>query len=187
MLAPLEPAEACSLLDEIPPLLRPRGEDLLDTPLADDRMHRSAEPEIGEQLDEIDPPHRGAVDEVLPLPAAMQAPCDRQLGVVDWPLPRGVVEQELDLAEVHRPAPAGAGIEDVVRLLGPQLARRKRPGSPHDPVGDVRLPGAVRAHDDGDAPLEADLDGIRKRLEAAQADRAQMHAPGRLAAAADVG
>ena len=83
--------------------------------------------------------------------------------------------------------PFGAGEKDVVRLLGPQLVRRERARGPDDRVGDVRLPGAVGPDHDGDARLESDLDGVRKRLEAAQLDRTEMHALRRLAAPTDSG
>ena len=55
--------------------------------------------------------------------------------------------------------------------------RAQAPGGPDDRVGDVRLPGAVRPDDDGHSRLEPHLDRIRERLEAAQLDRAQEHAP----------
>src|SRR5262249_48074000 len=97
MLAPLEAAEARSLLDEVPPLLGMVGDDLLDAALTDDRVHRAAQPEVGEQLDEVDPANRRAVHEVLPFSAAVQPAGDRQLRVVDWPDSGGVVEVELDL------------------------------------------------------------------------------------------
>ncbi len=84
------------------PLGRPRGENRLDLALADDRVHPLAEPEVGEQLDEVEPPHGSPVDEVLPLAAAMQPPRDRELRIVDGQRPVGVVEEELDLAEVGR-------------------------------------------------------------------------------------
>ena len=52
---------------------------------------------------------------------------------------------------------------------------RQRAGRPDDRVGDVRLAGAVRPDDDGDAGLELQLERVRERLEAAQAERAQVH------------
>ena len=83
------------------------------------------------------------------------------LRVVGRPPKRAVlvVEDELDLAVLGRLALAAAREEDVVGLLRPQLARRQAAGRPDDRVGDVRLAGAVRADDDGDARLEPDLDG----------------------------
>ena len=104
-----------------------------------------------------------------------QAARDGKLGVVDRERPVRVVEQELDLAEVGRPAVGSACEEDVVRLLRAQLARAERAGRPADRVGDVRLAGAVRADDDADARLEAYLDRLGKRLEATELYRAEMH------------
>jgi hypothetical protein len=87
-----------------------------------------------------------------------------------------VVEEELDLAVVGRRTVLAAREEDVVGLLGSQLARSEASGGPEQRIGDVRLAGAVRPDDDGDALLEANLDRVGKRLEAAQLDRSQVHA-----------
>src|SRR5207248_11732538 len=100
-------AEPGGFLDELPTLLRFRGEDLLDAALADDRMHRAAEAEVGEELDEVDPAHGGAIDEVLALASAMQPAHDRQLRELDRPVAVRVVEDELDLAMISRLATAG--------------------------------------------------------------------------------
>src|SRR5262249_19109344 len=177
MAAGLEAAEAGCLLDQAPPLSGARGEDRLHLALADDGVHPLTEPEVGEELDEVEPPHRGTVDEVLTFAAAMQPPRHGKLRVVDGQRPVGVVEEELDLAEVGRAAAAAPGEEDVVRLLSSQLRRAERTGRPANRVRDVRLAGAVRADDHADARLETDLDRVRKRLEAAQLDGAQMHRP----------
>ena len=164
----LEAAEAGRLLDQRAPLLGLRREDRLDLALPDDRVHALAEAEVGEQLDEVEAPHGGLVDEVLALAAAMQPPRDRELGVLDRPRAVVVVEQELDLAEVGGAAVRRAGEEHVVGLLGAQLVRAERAGGPADRVGDVRLAGAVRPDDHADARLEAHLDEIREGLEATQ-------------------
>ena len=101
MAASLEASEPGRFLDQRAALGRLRRENRLDLALADDRVHPLAEPEVGEQLDEVEPAHGGAVDEVLPLAAAVQPPRDRELGVVDRQRAVGVVEEELDLAEVR--------------------------------------------------------------------------------------
>jgi hypothetical protein len=168
VLALLEAPEPRRFLEQLASLLRLRAEDLLDAPLADDGVHPAAEPEIGEQLDEVDAANRRAVEEVLTLAAAMQPACDRQLRVGQRPFAVGIVEQELDLAELLGRTAGAPREEDVVRLLGAQLRRGERARRPDDRVGDVRLPGAVRPDDHGDARLEANLDRIRERLEAAQ-------------------
>src|SRR6185312_8938264 len=104
MPARLETAEPCGLFDQRAPFLGLRREDRLDLALPDDRVHALAETEVGEQLDEIEPPHGGLVHEVLPFAAAMEPPRDRELRELDRSRPVLVVEQELDLAEVGRAA-----------------------------------------------------------------------------------
>ena len=181
----LEASEPGGLLDQRAPLLRLRREDRLDLALADDRVHALAEAEVGEQLDEVDPAHGRLVDEVLALAAAVQAPRDRQLRVLERAVAVLVVEQQLDLAEVGRPAARGAGEEHVVRLLRAQLVRAERPRRPADRVRDVRLAGAVRPDDHADAPVETNLDRVGKRLEATELYRAEMHAGRTLPVVAD--
>src|SRR6478735_5151843 len=141
MAARLETTEACSLLDERTSLGGPRRENRLDLPLADDRVHSLPEPEVGEQLDEIESPHRSLVHEVLTLAAAVEAARNRQLRVVHRQRPVGVVEQQLDFAEIAAAAVRAARKEDVVGLLGAKLARAQRARRPADRVGDVRLAG----------------------------------------------
>ena len=169
--ARLELAEPRRLLQEHAPLGRLRPEDLLDLALADDRVHAAAEPDVGQELDEVDAADRRPVDEVLALAAALKPPRDRDLGPFERPVADAVVEQELDLAMLRLLPRPGAREEDVVGLLRPQLTGRKRARSPDDRVGNVRLAGPVRPDDDGHAWLELNLDRLHERLEAAQLDR----------------
>jgi len=171
--APLELAEARGLFDERPPILRLRRKHLLDLALAHDRVHRGAEPDVREELDEIGTAYRCAVDEVLPLAATDEPARDGDFREVErWPGTVLVREDELDLAVLRTLAITAAGEEHIVGLLRAQLGRRQGARRPDDRVGDVRLPRAVRPHDDGDAGLESDLERVRERLEAADAERA---------------
>ena len=151
-------------------------QDLLHLALPDDRVHRGSEPHIGKELDEVGPAHRRLVHEVLTLGAADEPSRDRDLAEVEIRKAAVlVVEDELDLAVRGRLAVSASRKEDVVRLLGAQLGGRERARGPYDRVGDVRLAGAVRADDDGYAGLERDLERFREGLEAADAERAQVH------------
>ncbi len=172
VLALLEAAESRGFFEQLAALFRLRAEDLLHAALADDGVHPTPEAEVGEQLDEIDPADGGAVEQVLALAPAMEPTRDRELRVGQRPVPVRIVEEQLDLAEIFARPPSASREEDVVRLLGPELGRRQGARGPDDGIGDVRLPGAVRPHDHGHARLEANLDRIRERLEAAQLDGA---------------
>jgi hypothetical protein len=172
VLSPLEAPEAGGLFQQLAPLLGLRGEDLLDAPLADDRVHPAAEAEVGKQLDEVDAANGGLVQQVLALAAAVEPARDRKLRIRQRPVAVRIVEQELDLAELLRRTTAASGKEHVVRFLGTELGRRERSGRPDDRVRDVGLAGSVRPDDDGDARLQPHLDRIGERLEAAQLDSA---------------
>ena len=187
MLAALELAEPGRLLDEVAPVLRLRGEHGVDLALRDDRVHRAAEADVGQQLDEVGAADGGLVDEVLALAAAHEPARDRDLAEVDLVAEAAVrvVEDELDLAVVRRRAVRGAAEEDVVGLLGPELGRGQRAGSPDDRVGDIRLAGAVRADDHGHARLELELDRVDERLEAADLDGLEVHVRRTLTTRAD--
>ena len=189
VLAALELTEPCGLLDEVAPVLRPRGEHRVDLALRDDRVHRAAEADVGEQLDEIGAPNGRLVDEVLALTAPDEPPGDRDLVEVDLVAEAAVlvVEDELDLTVIGRRARRRASEEDVVGLLGPHLGRRQRSRRPDDRVGDVRLARPVRADDDGDTRLERELERVDERLEAANLDRLEMHRGTTLTTSADGG
>src|SRR5262249_8646435 len=104
--AELEAAEARSLLDERAALGRLRAEDGLDAPLRDDRAKPAAEANVGEDLDEVDAAHGGAVDEALALAATLQAARARHLGARHLRPGRAPVGADgLELAEVPRPGP----------------------------------------------------------------------------------
>ena len=184
--AALEPAEAGRLLDQLAALGRLRVEHGLDAALRDHRAEAAAETDVGQELDQVDAAHRRLVDEVLALAAAVQPTRDGDLAVREvGPFAVGVVEQQVDLAEVRRLAPDRAREQHVVRLLRAQLARAHRPGRPEDRIRDVRFPGAVRPDDDRHSRLEVDLDRLDERLEAAQLDRFQVHARIRLSSGQD--
>ncbi len=172
----LETPEPCRLLHERPPLLGAAGEDLLDAALRDDGPEAAAEPCVREQLHQIEPAHRSTVDEVLTLPAAVQPARNRHLREVEL-RQRAVlvVEHQLDLAGAGRGPALRAREQDVVRTLGPQLARALTPRGPEQRVGDIRLPGAVRPDHDRDTRLQPDLDRVRERFEPADLDRLQVH------------
>ena len=187
--AAFELAEPCRLLDERSAVLGPRGEDRVDLPLAHDRVHRAAEADVRQELDEVGAANRSAVDEVLTLAPTHEPPHDRDLGVVELAPEAAVlvVEDELDLTVLGGLAGGGAAEEHVVRLLGAHLRRCQRARRPDDRVRDVRLAGAVRPDHDGHPGLELHLDRVRERLEAAQLDGAQVHRARTLTAATDGG
>ena len=172
---PLELAQPGGLLDEAAALVRPRQQHLVDGALGDDAVQVAAEAGLGQQVAHVEAPHGLAVEQVVAVARAIEAAHHRQLVARDADAAVAVVDHELDLAHAARGVLLGAGEEHVLPGLGAQLAGRLRGHGPLQRVGDVGLAGAVRADHDRDAGLEAQLQRIAERLEAAHADCAQMH------------
>ena len=172
---PLELAQPGGLLDEAAALVRPRQQHLVDGALGDDAVQVAAEARLGQEVAHVEAPHGLAVEQVVAVARAIEASHDRQLVARDADAAVAVVDHELDLAHAARGVLLGAGEEHVLPCLGAQLAGRLRGHGPLQRVGDVGLAGAVRADHDRDAGLEAQLQRIAERLEAAHADCTQMH------------
>jgi hypothetical protein len=156
------------LLDEVAPVLGLRGEHRVDLALGDDRVHRAAEADVGEQLDEIGAADRSLVDEVLPPPRTRRR--DRDLAEVDLVAEATVrvVEDELDLAVIGG-GRFGAAEEDVVGFSA-RARKASATSGPDDRVGHVRLPGPFGPTTTA-TPGSSRLDRVDERLEAADLDR----------------
>ncbi len=170
-------AEAGGLLDHQPPLARAREHDLLDLALRDDRVHLLAEPRVGQHLEHVDETAAGAVQPVLALAVATEPAHDRDLGEGGGQSAVGVVDHDLDLGRA-RAAHAVASREDhVLHRLAANGQRALLAERPEHAVGDVRLAGAVRPDDHGDARPELELGPAREGLEALHGDRPEVHQP----------
>ena len=175
--AALELAEPGGLLDQAPALVGPGQEDLVDAALGDDAVQLASEPRVGQGLLHVEPSHLASGQEVLGVAFAAEPAHHRHLGLRQGDPAVLVREHQLDLAQARGAAPVRAGEQHVLPGLGAQLARRLRGHDPLDRVGDVRLPRPVRADDHGHAGEEAQLDGLGERLEAADAERLEVHQP----------
>ena len=172
---PLELAQPCGLLDEAAALVRPRQQHLVDGALGDDAVQIAPEPGVGQQIAHVEAAHRLAVEQVVAVARAVEPAHHRQLVARDADAPVAVVDHELDLADAARGVLIGAREEHVLPCLGAQLAGRLRGHGPLQRVGDVGLAGPVGPDDDRDAGLERQLERVAERLEAADADGAQVH------------
>ena len=94
------------LLDDRPPGLRARVQDLVELALADDHVHLAAEAAVGQQVLDVEQAAAVAVDRVLALPGAEHQPADRHLGVVDRQRAVAVVDGERHLGPAQRRAVA---------------------------------------------------------------------------------
>ena len=173
--AALELAEPRGLLDEPAALVGPRQQHLVDGALGDDAVQLAPQAGLGQQVAHVEAPHRLAVEQVVAVARAVEPAHHGELAARHAHAPVAVVEHELDLADAARGVLLGAREEHVLAGLRADLAGRLRGHRPLQRVGDVGLARAVRPDHDRDAALEAQLDRLAERLEAAQADGAQVH------------
>ena len=173
-------AQAGGLLDQHPPVARLGGDDRLDAPLRDHRVHLLAQAGVRQQLDHVDQPAARAGEPVLALAGAVQAPHDRDLGRAEPQRALAVVEHELDLGRLAG-LPSGRPAEDhVLHRLAADGDRRLLAERPQDRVGDVGLARSVGADDHAHAGPELQTGAVGERLEPLQRDRLQIHRGSRL-------
>ena len=136
------------LLDQQPPLARPREHDRLDPALGDDRVHLLAEAGVGQHLGDVGQPAAGAVEAVLALARRGRAggrSRSRRTRVSRRPV--GVVDDDLDLGGARALDAVAAGEDHVLHRLAAHGERALLAERPQDGVGDVRLARAVGADD----------------------------------------
>ena len=108
-------AEPGRLLDEQAPVARLGGHDRLDAALRDDRVGLLAEAGVREQLEHVDEAAAGAVEPVLAVAGAVEAPQDRDLAGAGRRAPSPLS------STISTSAPGGPGRRD--------RRRRSRPAS----------------------------------------------------------
>ena len=118
--------EAGGLLDEDAAVARLRVDDLLDAALADDGVHLAAEVHVGEDVDDVGQAAARAVQAILAVARAIEAPADRDLGEAE----RLVIalvgrEDDLDLRVAAWPHALAARVDHVLHRSG----RERRAGS----------------------------------------------------------
>ena len=176
LLAPLaELQDPGGFLDDRPAVFGAGVQHRVELALTDDHVLLATDAGVGEQLLDVEQAARRAVDHVLRLTRAEQRAGDRDLGELDRQQPGGVVDRERHLGPAERGPIGGAGEDDVVHLAAAQRAGALRAEHPRHRVDDVRLAGAVRAHDDAHALLEIERGLVGEGLEALQRQRSQEH------------
>ena len=146
--------DAGGLLKDLPAILGLLRKDFVDAPLSDQGIAVLADAGIPEEVDDVAQAAGGAVDLVLALAAAVDAPRDGDLGEVDRQRLVRIVEHERHLAEREAAALLGAVEDDVLHFRAAQRLGALLAEHPSDGVGDVRLAAAVRADDAGDAAVK---------------------------------
>ena len=175
LLAPPVLEHPGGLLDQRPAGLRPGVQHVVELALADHDVHLPAQPGVRQQFLDVEQAAVVPVDGVLALPGPEQQAADRHLGVVDGQGAVGVVDGQRDLGPAQRGTPGGAGEDHVLHLAAAQRLGSLLAHDPGERVHHVGLARPVRAHDAGDAGLEAQRGRRGERLEATQGESLQVH------------
>ena len=172
---PLVPPDPGDLLEQRPPLLGAECERLVDHALADEQERVLREVRAVQQVDEVAQPHALAVEEVVVLARAVEAPAELDHAVLDRQQGVAVVEHERHVGHALGRPLLGARPDHVLGAPDPErsplLAQR-----PAERVGEVGLARSVGPDDGADARAELHQRALGERLEPLDAQPEQ---PGR--------
>ena len=168
--------DAGRLLDVLPTLLGPGEEHFLELTLPDDRVQRPPDPRLRQQLLHVEQPDQLAVDPVLTLPGAEDRAADLDLGHGDRDQTGLVVDHQLDLGHPEGGTAGSPREDDVGHLPASERTWTLLAQRPADRIDQIRLAGAVGAHDHTDAGDELEDGLVREGLEPADLDLSQEHA-----------
>ena len=162
------------LLDEDPPLPRLGGEDVVEALLVHERVRLGVDAGPREQVLDVPEAALVAVQQVLAVPAPVQAPRHRDLAPRHGQAPV-VGETQVDLGHAERAARLRAVKDDIFHLVAAQEPGTLLAEGPPHGIGHVGLPAAVGPDDAGDAGQDAELGLLREGLEAVDEDLFEPH------------
>ena len=155
--APLELDNAGGFIEKLPAVLRLVGQDPVDLALTDDGIAFLADAGIVEHLIDIPQPAGQAVDHVFALTAAVKTPGYCDLVIRDRQDMVRIVQRNRHIGKAQGPPQLGAGKNDILHGMSPQLFDLLLAQNPADRVGDIALAAAVGADDGRDPVMEFEL------------------------------
>ncbi len=164
-LARLVAGDARGLFDQPAPLLRLAGEDHADLSLLDDGVGPDAEAGVHQHVLDVLQAYQPAVQTVLALAAAEDAPADGDAAVVRAGQVELGAQGEEALGHAQRLAAVRAVEDDVLHGAAAQALGALLAEHPGDGFREVALAAAVGSDDGGDAAGEMDLYGIDEGFE----------------------
>ena len=178
-LARLVAADAGGFLENHPPLLGIRLDQVRNLALLDDRVAADPHAGIAEDFLHILEADGLLVEQVLALAGPIEAAGNGDLVVVDGQGAIGVVEGHVDLGQGRRLARPGAEENHILHLVAAQAFGALIAQHPLDRVDDVALAAAVGSDDAGHAALEVELQPVGKALEPFASESLEKHKSGR--------
>ena len=162
-------------LEELTTLLRSGGENAVDFALGDERVGFPAYTGVQKHLVDVFEAALCAVDAVLRVAAAVDAPSDGDLVVVKGKGSVGIVHGEGDFREPQWAAFVGAAENYVGVVGGAKIAHVVFAQNPQEGVGDVAFSGAVGTHNASNAVPEIEDGFIGKSFESEKIDSFDIH------------
>ena len=166
LLTALEFYNSCSLVKQLPSVLRLVGKDLLDLTLSDDGIAFLADTGIIKQLLYIAQAHLHIVQEIFTLAAPVKSSRDRHFLIVYRELMIRVVEGNGYICTGQRFPQLGSRKNNILHGASAQLLDPLLSEHPAHRIGNIGFPGAVRSHNRRKAVMEFQLDFVCKRLKA---------------------
>ena len=166
-----EAGNASSFFEYLAPVGGLGGDDLADAPLPDDRITVAAEAGIHQQLCYVTKTHLLAIDVVFALAAAVVAPGDADLVVIERQDPRRIIQHKRHLCKSHCPALLRAAENDVFHLPAAQHPRFLFAHDPEQCIRQIGFPAPVGPDDHGYIFFKAQPRLFGKRLEALEFQR----------------
>ena len=157
--------DARRLLEDLAPVLRAHGEDVVDAALTDEGIALLADARIAEKVHDVAQAAGGAVELVFALAAAVDAAGDFDFGKIHRQRLVLVVERQRHFAKRQAAALLRAVEDDVLHLRAAQRLGALLAQHPAHRIGDVGLAAPVRADNAGDAVFKCHLHAVRKGLE----------------------
>ena len=165
LLAVAELGHARGLLKDLTAVLALERQDLVNTPLSDDRIAVAPKAGIHEQLMDVFEPAGLFIQGILAFARAVISPRDHDLCIIRAEYVVRVIQNQGDLGKSNRAALLGAAEDDVLHLGAAQTARGLFAQHPADGVRDVGFAAAVGSDDRGQAAGKADLCAVGKGFE----------------------
>ena len=170
----IEP-DAGRFLEQLATIVGTVGEQRVDHLALDDDAGVGAEAGAAQQVGDVAQPAGRAVQEVVALARAREAPRDDDFLERDREHAVVVREVQRDFGDVHRASRRRPLEDHLFHLRAAQQPRALLAEHPAHGVGHVGLAAAVRADDRRDARIEHHLGGVGERLESLQLELGQPH------------
>ena len=154
------------LFDQPAPVFRPQRQHLFDETLAHERVAVLAYLGLHEEFVQVFQPDAALVQKVLVVAATIGAAGDDDFVEIDGQPAIAVVQRDAHLRHAHGGTLLAAGEDDVLCLAGADDAAGLFAQHPADRLRYVRLAGAVRPGDTGDAGTELQRSGRGEALKA---------------------